>query len=286
MSLPSFEYKAPATVQEAVALVVEYGDDAMVIAGGLTVVILLRERLARPRVLISLSEIPELDAITVNGNASIGATATHSQVTRSADLAGFAPLICKACSRVGSPGIRNMGTLGGSISHGDGASDTAPALLALGADAVVVGPDGERTVPLKDFFFGVFETALKEDEILTSLRIPPPRQGTHTRFKKYTCTSVEAYAAVTIATAVEFGPDGNCRDARIGLGSVAPIPMRASAAEALLRGQKLTPELIAEAANVAAGETDPPSDGQGTSDYRRDMTRVWVRRLLEDTAAG
>ena len=286
MSLPSFEYKAPGTVEEAVTLLAEYGDDAIIVAGGLTVVILLRERLARPSVLISLSDIPELSAITVNGNARIGATVTHDQVTRSAALAEFAPLMGMACGRVGSPGIRNMGTVGGSVSHGDGASDTAPALLALGAEAVIAGPDGQRTVPLKEFFFGVFDTALEDEEILTELRIPPAGPGTQMRFKKYTCTSAEAYAAVTVATALDLTPDGTCRVARIGLGSVAPKPMRAVEAEALLQGNKLTPELIAEAADVAAGETDPPSDGQGTSGYRRDMTRVWVRRLLEDTAGG
>jgi carbon-monoxide dehydrogenase medium subunit len=265
---------------------VEYGDDAMVVGGGLTVVILLRERLVRPRALISLSEIPELGRITVNGNASIGATATHTRIARSSELVGFAPLICEACSRVGSPGIRNMGTLGGSVSHGDGASDTAPALLALGAEVVMTGPEGTRTVPLKDFFFGVLATALGEGEILTAIRIPPAAVGTRTRFKKYTCTSVEAFATVTVATAVQMGPDQICTDARIGLGSVAPMPVRATAAEALLRGKKFSPDLISEAANVAAGETDPSSDGQGTSEYRREMTRVWVRRLLEDTMAG
>ena len=156
MSLPKFDYHAPSTVHEAVALLAEYGDEAMVVAGGLTVVILLRERLVRPRVLISLSEIPELGAITVNGRANIGAAVTHAQVMQSEVLAGVSPLICEACGHVGAPVIRNMGTLGGSVSHGDGASDTAPALLALGAEAEVVGPEGTRTVPLKKFFIGVF----------------------------------------------------------------------------------------------------------------------------------
>jgi len=286
MSLPKFDYHAPSTVHEAVALLAEYGDEAMVVAGGLTVVILLRERLVRPRVLISLSEIPELGAITVNGCASIGAAVTHAQVMQSGALVGVSPLICEACSHVGSPVIRNMGTLGGSVSHGDGASDTAPALLALGAEVEVVGPEATRTVPLKEFFFGVFETALKESEILTTIRIPPTVEGERSRFKKYTCTSVEAFAAVTVATVVELDLDGTCIEARIGLGSVAPKPMRAIAAEDLLRGQKFSADLIAEAADVAAGETDPSSDGQGSSDYRRDMTRVWVRRLLEDIMTG
>lgn len=286
MSLPEFEYLAPGSVEEAVALRAQYGEDALVVAGGLTVVILLRERLVRPRALISLSEIPELGKIRVNGDASIGAAVTHTRITRSADLAGFAPLICEACGRVGSPGIRNMGTLGGSVSQGDSASDTAPALLALEAEAVMAGPGGTRTVPLKDFFLDVLTTALGDDEILTAIRIPPAKEGTRTRFKKYTCTSAEAFAAVTVAIAVDVGPDETCTDARIGLGSVAPRPIRATAAEALLRGRKLDPELIAEAAEIAAGETDPSSDGQGTSEYRREMTRVWVRRLLEDAMAG
>ncbi len=286
MSLPSFKYHAPNSVEAALKLLAEYGDEAMIIAGGLTVMILLRERLARPRVLISLSEIPELGAITINGNASIGATVTHTQVTRSVELANFVPLMAEACGRVGSPGIRNMGTVGGSISQGDGASDTAPALLALGAEAVIAGPDGQRKVPLKDFFFGVFATALEEGEILIALEIPTPNPGVHTRYMKYTCTSVEAYAAVTVATAIDLGVDGVCSNARIGLGSVAPMPIRAVAAESLLKGHTLTPELIAEVADVAASETDPSTDGQGTADYRRDMTRVWVRRLLEDTVAS
>ena len=152
--------------------------------------------------------------------------------------------------------------------------------------AVVAGPNGLRTVPLNDFFFGVFETALKESEMLTTIRIPPTVEGERARFKKYTCTSVEAFAAVTVATVVELDLDGTCIEARIGLGSVAPKPMRAIAAEDLLRGQKFSADLIAEAADVAAGETDPSSDGQGSSDYRRDMTRVWVRRLLEDIMTG
>lgn len=286
MSLPEFEYLAPGTVEEAVALRAQYGEDALVVAGGLTVVILLRERLVRPRALISLSEIPELGKITINGDAHIGAAVTHTRITRSADLAGFAPLICEACGRVGSPGIRNMGTLGGSVSHGDSTSDTAPALLALEAEATMAGPGGTRTVPLKDFFLDVLTTELGDDEILTAIRIPPAKDSTRTRFKKYTCTSVEAFAAVTVAVAVDIDPDQTCTDARIGLGSVAPKPIRATAAESLLRGRKLDPELIAEAADVAAGETDPSSDGQGTSEYRREMTRVWVRRLLEDVMAG
>lgn len=178
-----------------------------------------------------------------------------------------------------------MGTLGGSVSQGDSASDTAPALLALGAEAVAVGPDGERRVPLGSFFQDVFTTALLDQEILASLHVPRPAEGTRSRFRKYTCTSAEAFAAVTVAMALVPSEDGGCKDIRIGLGSVAPTPIRALQAEDLLRGQMPTPELIAEAAAAAAAATDPPSDGQGSADYRREMTRVWVRRLLEECLA-
>ena len=282
MTLPAFDYRAPSTMEEVVALRQEFQDDALLMSGGLTVVILLRERLVRPRVIVSLADIPELQGIDTNGALRIGAMATHSEIVRSEAVRSLAPLLCDACNRVGSPAIRNMGTLGGNISHGDGASDPAPALLALDAGAIVMGPVGERRIPLKDFFLGIFTTAIDDQEILTGLHVPRPVAGTHTRFKKFTCSSAEAFSTVTVAVSVVPAEGGICADARIGLGSVAPIPIRATAAEDLLRGQKVTPELIAAAAAAAAAATDPPSNGLGSAEYRREMTGVWVRRLLED----
>ena len=283
MSLPDFEYRAPKTVDQAVALRQEFGDDALVMAGGLTVVILMRERLVQPRVVISLSEIPALQRIDLSRRIlRIGAAVTHSEIARSEQVRSVAPLLSEACGRVGSPAIRNMGTLGGTVSHGDGASDPAPALLALNAEARVVGPAGERLIPLKDFFHGVFSTALDENEILTELRVPVPRVARKTRFMKYTNTSEEAFATVTVAISILHGRAGKCADALIGLGSVAPVPIRAIGAENVLRGKKATSELIAEAAAVAASETDPPSDAQASGNYRRAMTEVWVRRVLEE----
>lgn len=282
MSLPGFDYREPSSVEEAVALRGEYGDEAILMAGGLTVMLLLRERLIRPQAVISLSNIGPLNGISVNGGIHIGAMTTHSEIVASRALRQSLPLLCEACGRVGSPAIRNMGTIGGSVSQGDGASDTAPALLALGAEAVAAGPDGERRIPLSDFFQDVFATALGDQEILTGLHIPAPAAGTETRFVKYTCTSAEAFAAVTVAVSLVPSADGSCKAIRIGLGSVAPTPIRAREAENLLRGQRVTPNLIDEAADAAAAGTDPPSDGQGSADYRREMTRVWVRRLLQE----
>jgi carbon-monoxide dehydrogenase medium subunit len=283
MSLPSFEYRAPETIEHAVALRKEYGDDALVMAGGLAVMILLRERLVQPRVLISLSEIPVLRRIDISKQfLRIGAVVTHSEVARSEQVQSIAPILCEACGHVGSPAIRNMGTLGGSISHGDGASDPAPALLALDAKAIVTGSGGERQIPLKDFFHGIFSTELEEDELLTELLVPIPAASTETRFMKYTSTSEEAFATVTVAISIVRSRKGKCTDVRIGLGSVAPIPMRALEAEDLLCGKVATKELIAEAAMAAASEADPSSDAQASDKYRRAMTAVWVRRVLED----
>ena len=269
-------------LSEVVALRQEFEDDAVLMSGGLTVVILLRERLVRPRVIVSLADIPELQGIDANGALRIGAMATHSEIVRSEAVRSVAPLLCEACGRVGSPAIRNIGTLGGNISHGDGASDPAPALLASDASAIVMGPGGERRIPLTDFLLGIFTTAIDDREFLTSLYVPRPVAGTRTRFKKFTCSSAEAFSTVTVAVSVVPAEGGICADVRIGLGSVAPVPIRATAAEDLLRGQTVTPELITAAADAAAAATDPPSNGLGSAEYRREMTGVWVRHLLDD----
>jgi len=285
MTLPRFEYQSPGSLEEAVNLLREYGDDAMLIAGGLNTVLLLRERLIKPGIVIDLASISNLREIKVDKVLTIGAMSTYTQITNSEIVHSEAPLVSEACGHVGSPAIRNMGTLGGNVCQGDSASDSAPALLAMDAEAVLYGPDGERTISLNDFFYGVFTTALEENEILTKLRIPKPKPGTIVRYKKFTCRSEEAYSTVTVALNLLLDKKGKCKDIRIGLGSVAPVPMRATDAENLLKNQILTNELIAEAAANAAAATDPPSDGQASSEYRRKMTEVWVRRLLEDTGA-
>ena len=282
MSLPRFDYHAPKTLGEAVALRRDLGDDALVMAGGLTAVILLRERLVNPRVILSLSEIPELRRISANGGLTIGAMVTHTEVTRSDAVASRAPLLREACGHVGSPAIRNQGTLGGNISHADSASDPAPALLAVGAEAVIAGPGGERRLPLDQFFLGTLTTALAGDELLAAIHVPPPAAGTQSRFVKFTATSAEAFSTVTVAVSIVRDAAKTCTEARIGLGSVGATPLRARAAEDLLRGRALTADAIAAAAEAAAAGTEPSSNGQGSADYRRAMTAVWVRRLLED----
>ncbi|MCC6197521.1 MAG: xanthine dehydrogenase family protein subunit M [Burkholderiales bacterium] len=285
MSLPRFNYCAPKSVGEAVALRQKFGDEAMLMAGGLATVILLRERMVAPSVVVSLSGIPELHRVEANGELSIGAMVTHSEVARSAVIRNWAPLLAEACGRVGSPAIRNMGTLGGNLSHGDSASDPAPALLALDAEVIIAGPQRERRVPLHEFFRGTLTTALDGDELLVACIVPPAVAGTRGRFIKYTATTAEAFATVTVAVSITLDGAKTCTRARIGLGSVAPVPLRATAAEEQLHGRKLSAELIVEVAAAAAACTDPSSNGQGSAQYRREMTGVWVRRALEDLAA-
>lgn len=284
MTLPAFAYREPESLEEVVALLREGGDDARVIGGGTALVVLLRTRLVRPRLLISLGRIPGLARIDVDGEIRIGAMTTHRQIERSEAIRRLAPLLAAACGRVGSPSIRTMGTIGGNLAYGEAASDPAPALLALDARVSVRGPAGERTVPLEGFFRGLYETELGDAEVVAGIRVARPPANARTTFVKYTCLSEEERAVVSVAALVVPGPDGTWTDLRIGLGGVAPTPLRARAAEAVLRWRMPTAAGIREVAEVAAAGTDPLADRQGSADYRRAMTRVWVARALRELA--
>jgi carbon-monoxide dehydrogenase medium subunit len=285
MTLPAFDYREPETLPEAVALLAEHGPEARPIGGGTSLVVMLRSRLLRPRLLVSLAGIPGLTGIGANGDLRIGAMTAHRTIERSAEVRAIAPLLAQACGRVGSPTIRNMGTIGGSLAAGDAASDPAPALLALDARLTLAGLEGERTVALDGFFRDFYETDLREGEILSTVRVPRPPTEARSAFVKYTCLSEEDRAVVSVAALVAPGTDGDWAEVRLGLGGVAPTPLRVRAAEAVLRGRRPTPARIAEAAEAAVAATDPLADRQGSAEYRRDMTRVWVTRVLEALAA-
>jgi carbon-monoxide dehydrogenase medium subunit len=286
VTLPAFDYREPATLAEAIALLGEHGGDARLLAGGTAMAIMLRSRLLRPRLLVSLAAIPGLAGVHANGDLRIGAMTSHRAIERSPVVRAAAPLLAEACGRVGSPAIRNMGTLGGNLAHGEAASDPAPALLALDARVTLAGPAGERTVPVDGFFRDFYETAVEDGEILTAVHVPRLPAAARSAFLKYTCLSEEDRALVSVAAVVVPGPDGTCADVRLGLGGVAPTPLRARAAEECLRGRSATPARIAEAAAAAAAATDPLDDRQGSAGYRREMTEVWVARVLGGLAAA
>jgi aerobic carbon-monoxide dehydrogenase medium subunit len=274
MRLAPFELDEPATVAEALALLARHDGECRVIAGGTALVPLLRLGLARPERLVSLHRIPGLADIRVDGGALvIGATATHAQVRRHPALRAW-PLLAEAAGRVASPAIRASGTLGGNLCYAEAASDVAPTLLCLEAEVAVTGPRGDRTVPVASFFRGFFEAALEPGELLTQVRIPPVPPGAKAAYVKFCPRSAEDRALVGVAALLTPG------ETRVALGGAAPTPLRARRAEEALRGGPLTDAAIRAAAEAAATEADPLSDLMGSADYRREMIRVWVRRVL------
>lgn len=273
------EYHQPRSVQEALALLERYGEDAKVLAGGQSLLVMMREKLVRPRVLVALRGVAGLDAIAANGELRIGAMATHSAVESHPAVRQRWPLLAEAEAAVSTVQIRNRGTLGGNVAHGFPTADPPAALIALGAEARIVGAGGERTVPIEDFFVGFMQTALAPGELLAELRVPaqPPRSGG--AYLKYAIRPLD-FSIVGAGARVTLAADGTCAEARIGLNGAGPTPLRARRAEAALRGTRLDDAAVAEAARLAAEESDPVPDLDGSAEYKRKMVEVFVRRAL------
>jgi aerobic carbon-monoxide dehydrogenase medium subunit len=278
--LRPFELIQPDSVADAVEALGRADGDARVIAGGTALVPMLRLGLLRPERVIALHRIPKLGRIDASAaGLHIGATATLTAVARAPEVRERWPLLAEAAGRVATPGIRNSATLGGNLGYAEPASDPTPALLCLDATVDMAGPAGTRSVPLSQFFAGFYETALAPDEIITGVRIPAAPTGARTGYVKFCPRSAEDKPLVGVAALLVM-EGTRCRDARIGLGAVAPSALRAARAEAILRGATLDASTIAAAAEVAVEETDPLTDLMGTREYRRQMVRVWVRRLV------
>jgi carbon-monoxide dehydrogenase medium subunit len=280
--LRPFEYAECRSLDEAIAALGQGGDDARLIAGGTALVPLMKHGVIRPARLVGIGRVRGLaDIAPADGGCRIGALASHRDLARSPLVQERAPLLARACGRVASPAIRSMGTLGGNLCYGESASDPAPALLALRARVGLRGPDGERTVPIEEFFTGFYETALGPAEILTHVEVPPLPAGARWTYLKWTPRAHEDKALVGLAVALALdGP--HCREARLGLGGVDRSPVVLARTEAALRGRDLDEAAIARAAETAAQEVEPVDDLQGSAEYRRDMVRVWVRRVVTD----
>lgn len=288
MLLRPFEYVECGSVDEAVAALAAHGDDARLIAGGTALVPLMKHQILRPAVLVSVAAIPGLAGVARaagdGDGVRIGALTTHRDVAASALVRERAPLLAEACGRVASPTIRSMGTLGGNLCYGESASDPSPALLALRARLRLRGPDGERVVPIEEFFTGFYETALGSGEVLTAIDVPAMPAGARWRYLKWTPRAQEDKALVGLA-AMLVVRDGRCAAARLALGGVAASPVVLRAAERALEGRPLDAAAATAAADAAAAEVEPMADLQGTAEYRRDMLRVWVRRVVAGLAA-
>jgi carbon-monoxide dehydrogenase medium subunit len=282
---PPFDYSAPTTLDEALTLLQELGEDARPLAGGQSLVPLLSLRLARPSHLIDLGRIPELATIdTSNGALAIGAMVRERAAERHDDIPRLAPLLSYALPLIGHPAIRNRGTIGGSMAHADPAAELPAVALALDAELVAHSRQrGRRTVSAGEFFAGFFSTSLEPDEILTEVRIPRPAEGTGSAFEEVARRHGD-FAMVGAAAVVRLDA-GRIADARVVLTGVSDVPLRVTAAESVLAGSPPADDLFAEAAEQGAKTLDPPADVHGTSAYRRHVAGVLIRRTL-DTAAG
>jgi carbon-monoxide dehydrogenase medium subunit len=281
------DYRSPASLDETFALLNEHGDDAKLIAGGTALVILMKQRLVRPQLLVSLSKVPGLHGVEAsNGGLRVGALTTHREAELSPLLRERLPVLAETLHHVATVRIRNVGTVGGNLSHADPNQDPPVTLIALGASVELGSAQGERTVPLEEFFSDYYETVLAPGEVLKAINVPalPARSGAV--FTKFLPRTADDYATVAVTAIVTLDEAGSrLADVRLGLGSVGSTPIRARQAEAVLRGQEPTEALAREAGAVAKTEVDPISDIRGSSDYKRDMVEVWVRRTVLQAVA-
>lgn len=279
----AFDYLAPGSVEEAVALLAEHGEDAKILAGGQSLIPAMRFRLAAPAMLIDINRIAGLEyAREENGHLAIGALTRESALEESALIAGRYPLLADAARVIADPLVRNRATVGGNIAHADPANDHPAVMLAYGAQVLARGPAGTRAIGVDDLFVGLFETSLRPDELLLEIRIPRPQAGSGGAYLKVE-RKVGDYAVSAVAAQLTMS-GSTCTAARIALTNVSTVPMRALGAEQALVGQALTEEVLEAAGRAAAAECDPSGDLRGTVEYKRDLTRVLVKRAVRKAA--
>jgi carbon-monoxide dehydrogenase medium subunit len=275
-----FDYEAPESLEEAVRMLHENGEDAKLLAGGHSLLPLMKLRLAAPTVLIDLRRVPGLHGIEQhNGGWRIGPMTRHADLQDTPQLG----VVARATSLIADQQVRNRGTIGGSLAHGDPASDLPTVLLALDGEVTARGPNGERTIAAADLFLDYLTTALAHDEAITDVRLPA-LEGYGFGYQKFT-RRAEDWAMVGVCALVSRAADGSCDDVRIGLTNMGATPLRATAAENALRGAPLDDSSIAAAAEQAAEGTDPPGDLNATPEYKRHLARVLARRALEEAVS-
>jgi aerobic carbon-monoxide dehydrogenase medium subunit len=277
---PEFDYVAPDTLDE-VLTALRGDEDAKVLAGGHSLLPLMKLRLAAPTMLVDIRKVPGLRGFQrENGQWKIGALTRHVDVQGNADLGPLG----KAAALIADQQVRNRGTIGGSLAHGDPASDLPTVLLACEGSVTVTGSGGTREVAAADLFQDYLTTAVSEDEVLTEVRLPD-FDGWGSSYVKFT-RRAEDWAMVAVCAMVKKAADGSCEDVRVALTNMASTPIRASATESLLRGSGLEEGAITRASEVAADDTDPPGDLNASPDYKRHLARVLTRRALEEAAAA
>jgi carbon-monoxide dehydrogenase medium subunit len=278
----SFEYVRAGSVDEAVAAKAEGGDECRFLAGGQSLIPLMKTRLASPAKLVDINRVPGLDRIErTNGHLRVGALVRHADVVRSDATFGA---ITSAAPWISDPLVRNRGTLCGAVAHCDPEGDWNSVLLATGADVLVRGPSGERTIPIADFVVDIFTNALAEDEMVTEVRVPVPAGRSGGAYQKLE-RKVGDYATVGVAAHLELGDDGRISRAGLALTSVAPMNTKATAAEAMLVGEAPSDQLFAAAGEAAAAASSPRDDVRGSAAWKRNVVSVFTRRALAAAAA-
>lgn len=274
-----FEYHTPHTLPEAIALLQKYGDSAKLLAGGHSLLPMMKIRFAEPAHLVDLGKLPDLRGIREKGDElRIGAMTTENDLIWSSVVQKKCPLLVEAARLIGDPQVRYRGTVGGDVSHGDPANDHPAIMLALGASFVLTGSGGERVVAADDFFLGLYSTALEHDEVLTEIRVPVPAQGTgwcYAKLKRKTGDFATAAAAVLLSMKRD-----TVKDVSIALTNAAATALRAREAEESLRGRKFDDAAVAEAARLAMSICDPAEDQRGDVEYKTAMTGEMTRRAL------
>lgn len=281
-AMPDFDILEPSTVAECAAALRQHGDDAKVIAGGTALVLMLKNRLISPTVLVSLSRIAGLNSIRYERGVGLrlGALATIRQAEVSPVVRQHFPTLAETFGKVANVRVRNAATVGGNLTEADYASDPPCVLLALRARAVVEGPEGKREIALTDFFRDFYETALSTDEILTEVVVPAESEGARQSYLKYVTRSSEDRPCIGACAWVRTNGTG-CEELRVALGAVAGTPQEFPEAEGWAAGQPLTADLIGQIADHYARNIDPLSDLRGSAWYRREMASVFVRRAIE-----
>jgi carbon-monoxide dehydrogenase medium subunit len=277
----AFDYHAPNTLSEAIALLTKLGDDAKVLSGGQSLLPLLKLRLGQTGHLVDIGRIPGLEYIKEEGGMlRIGGRTRESALERSDLIKTRYPILLDTVQVIADPLVRNMATVGGNLAHGDPGNDHPATMLVLGAQVVATGPKGERVIPIDKFFLGLFSTALKPDEIVTEIRIPVPAARTGGAYMKFE-RKVGDYATAAAAAYVTLAANGTVEQVGLALTNVGPTAVRATAAEKQLIGKKPDAAALTAAATTAAMATSPNADRRGATDYKKEMARVLATRALK-----
>ncbi len=277
----SFKYESPGTIAEAISLLQKYGDEAKILSGGHSLIPMMKLRLATPEYVIDINNIPGLSHIVEEkGIVKIGALTHEAEIEHSDLLKKHFPIFGDVTKLIADPQVRNRGTIGGNLAHGDAANDHPAAMLALRANIIITGSGSERKVPIDEFFFGLYQTAIQQNEILTEIQIPIPPPRTGSAYHKIE-RKVGDYATAGVAVQLTLDGKGICTAVGIGLTNVNPVPLRAARSEKALLGKPINETTMAAAARYASEDCSPSADLRGSEEYKRAMVAVLVKRMIQ-----